>query len=140
MNELKKIVRIIVWRLRYVWLRYGRGIDLHKTSRIGSNVIFDRTYPQGIHIGSHTYITNNVTILTHDHSRSAWNLNTLIGSRCFIGNHAIIMPGLAIGDEVVIGAGSVVTKDIASNSIAAGNPARIIKSGISMSDDARIES
>lgn len=137
---MKRIARNAVWRLRYAWLRHCRGMDIHKTARIGSNVIFDRTYPQGIHIGSHSYITNNVTILTHDHSRSAWNLDTLIGSRCFIGNHAIIMPGITIGDEVVIGAGSVVTKDIPSNCIAAGNPARIIMSGILMNNDARIES
>ena len=83
-------------------------------------------------------MTNNVTILTHDHTMSAWNLHTRIGARCFIGNHAIIMPGLVIGDEVIVGAGSVVTKDVPANCIVAGNPARIIRTGIRMNDDARL--
>lgn len=53
-----------------------------------------------------------------------------IGKNCFIGDRTIVLPGVTIGDEVVIGAGSVVTKDIPSNSVAVGNPARVIKSGI----------
>jgi acetyltransferase-like isoleucine patch superfamily enzyme len=83
-------------------------------------------------------ISDNVTILTHDHSRSAWNLHTKIGARCFIGNHAIIIPGLNVGDEVIIGAGAVVTKDVPPNCIVAGNPAKIIKTGIRMTIDARL--
>lgn len=50
-----------------------------------------------------------------------------IGKRCWIGANTIILPGVIIGDNVVIGAGSVVTKDIPSNVIAVGSPARIIK-------------
>jgi acetyltransferase-like isoleucine patch superfamily enzyme len=113
-------------------------MDLDSSVRIGSDVIFDRTFPQGIHIGRDTYVTNNVTILTHDHTRSTWNLDTRIGARCFIGNHAIIMPGIVIGDEVIVGAGSVVTRDVPSNCIVAGNPARIVKRGIRMNEDARL--
>jgi acetyltransferase-like isoleucine patch superfamily enzyme len=113
-------------------------MDIHRSTRVGRSVIFDRTYPPGIHIGKHTYITNNVTILTHDHASSQWELHTFIGERCFIGNHAIILPGLTIGSEVIIGAGSVVTRDIPSNCIAAGNPARIIRRDIRMNEDARL--
>lgn len=50
-----------------------------------------------------------------------------IGNRCWIGANAIILPGVTIGDNVVIGSGSIVTKDIPSNSIAVGNPACVIK-------------
>lgn len=50
-----------------------------------------------------------------------------IGDRCWIGANTIILPGVTIGDNVVIGAGSVVTKDIPSNVIAAGSPAKIIR-------------
>ena len=56
--------------------------------------------------------------------------NTYIGKRCFIGARAIIMPGVKIGDEVVVGSGAVVTKDVPSNYIVAGNPAKIIKNDI----------
>lgn len=51
-----------------------------------------------------------------------------IGDRCWIGANAIILPGVTIGNNVVVGSGSVVTKDIPNNSIAVGNPAKVIKS------------
>ena len=50
-----------------------------------------------------------------------------IGDRCWIGANVIILPGVTIGDNVVIGSGSIVTKDIPDNSIAVGNPAKVIK-------------
>jgi acetyltransferase-like isoleucine patch superfamily enzyme len=59
---------------------------------------------------------------TPDYSREV-----TIGNDCWIGGHTVIMPGVAIGDGVTIGAGSVVTRDIPSYSIAVGSPARVIK-------------
>ena len=56
--------------------------------------------------------------------------DTYIGKRCFIGANAIIMCGIKIGDEVIVGSGAIVTKDVPSNCIVAGNPARILKEGI----------
>ncbi|OWT33038.1 hypothetical protein BGI41_04520 [Methanobrevibacter sp. 87.7] len=53
-----------------------------------------------------------------------------IGKRCWIGVNAIILPGVTIGDNVVIGAGSVVTHDIPSNTVAVGSPARVIRKNI----------
>lgn len=50
-----------------------------------------------------------------------------IGNDCWIGNNVIVLDGVTVGDGVVIGAGAVVTKDIPSNSVAVGNPARVIK-------------
>lgn len=51
----------------------------------------------------------------------------VIGNDVYIGNNAMIMPGVTIGDRVVIGAGAIVTKDIPSNSVAVGVPAKVIK-------------
>lgn len=50
-----------------------------------------------------------------------------IGENCWIGEKAIILPGVSIGDNAIIGAGSVVTRNIPANTIAVGNPARVIK-------------
>ena len=50
-----------------------------------------------------------------------------IGKDCWIGGGAVICPGVTIGDRCIIGAGSVVTKDIPADSVAVGNPARVVK-------------
>ena len=50
-----------------------------------------------------------------------------IGEDCWIGGGAILCPGVTVGDRCIIGAGSVVTKDIPSDSIAVGNPAKVIR-------------
>lgn len=57
-----------------------------------------------------------------------------IGERCSIGTGSIIVGGVRIGDEVIVGAGSVVVKDVPSNCIVAGNPARVIRTGIKLND------
>jgi acetyltransferase-like isoleucine patch superfamily enzyme len=58
------------------------------------------------------------------------HLDTRIGSRCLIGAHSFIMPGVTIGDECVISPASVVLKDVPPNTLVAGNPARQIERGI----------
>ncbi|WP_404361463.1 acyltransferase [Methylotuvimicrobium sp. KM1] len=50
-----------------------------------------------------------------------------MGKYCMVGTNSIVLPGVTIGDHVVIGAGAVVTKDVEPNSIVVGNPAKIIK-------------
>ena len=51
----------------------------------------------------------------------------VIGDHCWLGGGVIVCPGVTIGDRAVVGAGSVVTRDIPADSVAAGNPARIIR-------------
>ena len=80
-------------------------------------------------------LTDEVSILTACHStdpverntRQEWAKAVTIGHNCWIGASVTILPGVTIGDNVTIGAGSVVVKDIPSNSVAVGNPAKIIK-------------
>lgn len=107
------------------------------------NLNLDRLYPQGIHIGKHSLIASGVTILSHDHCKRVNGLplfaDVNIGERCFIAVGATILPGVTIGDQVIVGANSTVTKDVPSNSIVAGNPARIIRTGIKMSKMASLE-
>jgi acetyltransferase-like isoleucine patch superfamily enzyme len=90
-----------------------------------------------IEIGNNVHITGECQFLTHDGSTLIFRkkVPTLeitkpisIGNDVFIGFRTIIMPGVKIGNNVVIGAGSVVTKDIPDNSLAVGNPCKVIKS------------
>ena len=93
--------------------------------------------PQGVHIGDNTIITGNVIILAHDHVRGIMT-DTYIGSNVFVGGGSIIMPGVRIGNHVVVGAGSVVTKDVPDHSVVVGNPAKVIRTGVVLSEKCQI--
>ena len=87
-----------------------------------------------ISIGNNTTIAGNVEFVTHDNSISKVLPNTTdlfgkitIGRNCFIGARSVVMYGVSIPDNVIVAAGSVVTKSISeSNVIVAGNPAKVI--------------
>ena len=108
-----------------------KGIDIGEGTWIFSNAHIDRTKGAEIHIGKNCILTG-CSILAHDASlHLAYGIpprfNPVhIGDNCFIGWKAIILPGVTVGSDCVIGAGSVVTKDIPPGSVAAGNPARVI--------------
>ncbi|MBQ3503989.1 MAG: sugar O-acetyltransferase [Oscillospiraceae bacterium] len=88
-----------------------------------------------IYIGDYTMLGPNVVIATAGHpidpelrSRGLqYNMPVRIGKNCWLGAGVIVMPGVTIGDNVVIGAGSIVTKDIPDNVVAVGNPCRVMR-------------
>ena len=88
-----------------------------------------------IYVGDETMFGPNVTIATAGHpilpqlrqKGLQYNMPVRIGRNCWLGAGVIVMPGVTIGDNVVIGAGSVVTKDIPSNVVAVGNPCRVLR-------------
>jgi len=88
-----------------------------------------------VKIGSNTMFGPNVQIYTPMHpidakERITWKeyaISVTVGENCWIAGNVTILPGVTIGDNVIIGAGSVVTKNIPSNSIAVGNPCKVIK-------------
>lgn len=96
----------------------------------------DSTRPWLLRIGSYTKITSGVVILTHDYSLSVmrrvygdWigeGAVTEIGENCFIGMNSVILMGSHIGNNVIVGAGSIVHGSIPDNVVIAGNPAKAI--------------
>jgi acetyltransferase-like isoleucine patch superfamily enzyme len=119
------------------------GYQIHKTVILERKLNFDRLYAKGIQIGENTLISSGVTILSHDHCKRINNqpllVDTVIGKNCFIAVGAMILPGVCIGDQVIVGAGSVVTKNVESNTIVAGNPAKVIKRNVIMNSNAEWE-
>jgi len=88
-----------------------------------------------IYVGDYTMFGPNVTIATGGHpilpelreKGYQYNASIRIGRNCWIGAGVIIVPGVTIGDNVVVGAGSVVTKDLPDNVVAVGNPCRVMR-------------
>ena len=113
---------------------YGKQISIGK--RFFANFNFTVLDEAPVSIGNDCFIGPNVSIYTACHntdpvernSRREWAEPVRIGNNVWIGGSVTILPGVTIGDNVTIGAGSVVTKDIPSNVVAAGNPCRVIKS------------
>jgi acetyltransferase-like isoleucine patch superfamily enzyme len=133
----------LIQRYRIFLCRLKGYSNIHKSVVLESNLFLDKVYPKGVNIGENTLVASHVIILTHEHVKrdkgdtsNPLITNTYIGRNCFIGVRSIILPGVTIGDEVVIGAHTVVSRDVPSNCIAVGNPCRIIKSGIKMDNKA----
>lgn len=114
------------------------GGIIGENCEIQSQVEFG-TEPYLITIGNHVRITQGVKFITHDGGvwvlRDEQGLSDIdvigpikVGNNVSIGWNAIIMPNVTIGDNCIIGAGAIVTKDIPSNTVAVGVPARVIES------------
>lgn len=128
LNRLSAVRNALV-RLRWHYLTRIWGHDIHPTAQFSLSAKFDRTFPKGVHVGAHSYIAFEARILTHDRTRGLY-VHTRIGQNCFLGGRCMILPGIEIGDNCVIGAGSVVTKSVPPRSLVAGNPARVLRENI----------
>jgi len=112
---------------------YGRQISVGK--RFFANFNFTVLDEARVTIGDDCFIGPNVSIYTACHStdpverntRQEWARPVTIGNNVWIGGSVTILPGVTISDNVSIGAGSVVVHDIPSNTVAVGNPCKVIK-------------
>ncbi len=137
LNKLRRIRVFLVGIKRHI-LRKVWGMDIHPTTEMSLSAKFDRTHPKGIHVGAYSYVAFDARILAHDMTRNI-KVHTRIGENCFIGGQSLILPGITIGDQCIIGAGSIVTKSVPSNTIVAGNPAKVIRENVKLLTYGRID-
>lgn len=121
-----------VWMQPPFFCDYGSNIRLGKRVFFNFNCVVLDVCP--VSIGSYTLLGPGVQIYTATHPMDAWLRRSQefakpidIGSDVWVGGGAVICPGVRIGSRTVIGAGSVVTRDIPADVFAAGNPCRVIK-------------
>lgn len=125
-------------KLRPILIR-KMGCHVGKNTFFGDYVRMDTSYADMIYIDDYTHITSGCRLLCHQRDLTGYcvgdNAADLgyktgeihIGKGVMVGMESIIMPGVTIGDGAIIGAGSIVTKDIPAWTIATGRPARVVK-------------
>ena len=141
---IKEFVKKILYGNRYsseTYIKYlkGLGVKIGERTVIFSprETFIDEQYPWMVEIGNDVQITRGVIILTHSYDWSVVKKkysrlygasgNVVIKDNVFIGVNTVILKGVTIGENSIIGAGSVVTKDIPDWSIATGNPCRVLR-------------
>ncbi|MCH4008271.1 sugar O-acetyltransferase [Companilactobacillus sp.] len=111
----------------------GRHVHFGKNVYANFNLtLVDDTH---IYVGDYTLIGPNVTIATAGHpiqpdlrkSGYQYNASVHVGKNCWLGAGVIVLPGITIGDNVIAGAGAIVTKNLPDNVVAVGNPARVLR-------------
>lgn len=115
------------------------GVDTTGQFKVGYGVYFDAGNAKHIHVGEGAWITARCLLLCHKRDLAQYvegsDINTMpydiddiyIGNGVHIGMDSIIMPGVKIGDGAIIGAGSLVTKDIPAYTVAVGRPAKVVR-------------
>ncbi len=122
--NLLRPLRLRLTGMRRAWLIRKHGINLSDSVSLSLTARFLSSEQGSISVGSTTLVAFKSLLMSRDIDGNTRPVK--IGSNCFIGGGAVVLPGVEIGDNCIVGAGAVVFDDVPANSIAAGNPARII--------------
>jgi acetyltransferase-like isoleucine patch superfamily enzyme len=133
LKELLGTTKENFWIEPNFWCDYGYNIEIGENFYSNHNlVILD---PAKVTFGDNVFIAPNCGFYTAGHPIDAESRNQLlefaypitVGNNVWFGGNVVVLPGVTIADNVVIGAGSVVTKDIPANVVAVGNPCKVLR-------------
>lgn len=143
------MIKRVVSSLKSLWVRSNsdryckflreKGVEIGESTHICARTcLIDYTRPSLVSIGKNCFINEHFTLLTHDYVTKVFlhmglgfinsSGRVSIGNNVSFGQNVMVLKGVTIGDNCFIGAGSIVTKDIPSNSIAVGSPCKVIMS------------
>src|SRR4029079_6297935 len=128
-TRVREALREIVLTIRRQYLTRVWKMDIGEGTAISGSAKLDKTNPRGLHIGTYTVVTFGAAILTHDYVNRL-DRDVYIGDNCFIGAHAIVLPGVRIGRNCIVAWASVVARDVPPGCLVAGNPARVIEQNV----------
>jgi galactoside O-acetyltransferase len=111
------------------------GKHVHFGKKVYANFNLTMVDDTHIYVGDNVMFGPNVTIATAGHpilpelrkKEYQYNMPVKIGNNCWLGAGVIVLPGVTIGDNTVVGAGSIVTKDLPANVVAVGNPCKVLR-------------
>lgn len=137
LNQLKAL-RVFVTGARKIWLSLRSGVLIDSSASISLSSTLLPGRRNAIVIGPETLVAFKTLLYATD-GRVGEVRPIRIGRRCFIGGGSIITPGVTVGDESIVAAGSVVFDDVPPRSIVAGNPARVLRTDIKVGRFGRLE-
>jgi acetyltransferase-like isoleucine patch superfamily enzyme len=125
-------------KIRNLWLSTRLGIKMGREIRLSLSARLAPGKRGSIHIGDRTLIAFKTLIYTWDPITGA-DRPVHIGRHCFIGGGSVILPGVSIGDESIVGANAIVFEDVPARSVVGGNPARVLRSEIKVGPWGRLD-
>jgi acetyltransferase-like isoleucine patch superfamily enzyme len=131
----QSVRRVIVYKYRMA------GVTIADNVFVSHRAEIDTSYPGLIIIETGVYITSGAKILAHDHA--AFRLfkdddskgKVHIKKNVFIGVNAVVLRNVTIGENAIVAAGAIVTTDVPSNTIVAGNPAKVVRTFVPVTDN-----
>lgn len=142
---MNKIFKIIKFPFNYIFARlfpvkYAESLGVRMNGNVtiyGTSYFMFSAEPYLVTLGDNVFISVDASFVCHDGSTLPFRRDIpdlelageiVVGDNVFIGTRALILPGVSIGSNCIIGANSVITKDVPDNTVVAGNPGRVIKS------------
>lgn len=142
---MNKVIKIIKFPFNYIYARlspvkYAKKLGVRMNGNVtiyGTSYFMFSAEPYLVTLGDNVFISVDASFVCHDGSTLPFRKDIpdlelageiVVGDNVFIGTRALILPGVSIGSNCIIGANSVITKDVPDNTVVAGNPGRVIKS------------